>query len=144
MVDVENGSSRQVASLPVDPEDGLVLAICGKARRSDGSEVVVVAGGHPLFEETVRDSYVYHVEGNFWRPGRSLPETRAWARAVQYGGSFLVVGGGESTAIAAVKRREILRYDADADEWEVLPQLLDDPDFVEVALIAPQGFQVQR
>ncbi len=74
-------------------------------------------------------------------PGPTLPETRGAGRAVQYGNSFLLVGGSdEDNLYGSEKREDILYYDPDDDAWQVMEQKLEDPDNVSVALIAPDGF----
>ncbi len=140
-IDTLSGDFEQVASLPVSSD--ILIAQCGLATRSDGGNVVVLAGGENSGEGVATDAtYVYDVEANFWSPGPSLPETRGWGRAVQYRNTFLLVGGTDDYAADSNYRGDILRYDPDGARWEVLPQRLPNPDFVNVALIAPQDFVV--
>ena len=53
-----------------------------------------------------------------------------------------MVGGTHYGSVATPYADTILRYDADAASWEVLPQRLEDPTVVQVALMAPEDFPV--
>ncbi len=143
-IDVSTGDATELSPLPSAEGENVTLttAMCGAATRADGGRVVVLAGGTVGHDGgAVDDSYVYDVALDVWMPGARLPRRRTWGRAVQRGDSFLVVGGGSDSALdGAEMRGEILRYDPDGDSWEELPQRLEDPSFVMVALMAPQGF----
>ncbi len=55
--------------------------------------------------------------------------------------SFVLVGGGTST-VSPDFVEAIVRYDPILDDWEVLEQRLPNPDYVNVAALAPRGFNV--
>ncbi len=148
-INVESGQINELANVPFPFDTGVLIGQCGSATRADGSQVVVFAGGVEAPNDissniAVTTSYIYDVDGDFWTPGPSLPEPRTWGRAVQYQNTFVIVGGGDdffgdpSSFVSS-----IVRYDPDGQEWEVLEQQLEDPDYANVALIAPPGFNAQ-
>ena len=105
----------------------------------------MLAGGFRTSDgQALADAYVYDIGQTAWLPGPPLPETRGGGRAVQYGDSFVIVGGAEINSLGPdwEKRGDILRYDADGNSWEVMEQRLENPDRVNTALIAPEGFFV--
>ncbi len=147
VVDLASGEMEELPPIPLEHQGrDLYLAACGMATRSDGSRVAVVAGGEYLIwpYTPVTTTHLFDPDLGLWTPGPPLPEPRSWGRAVQYGDSFLLVGGTSTGSLELVPYvGSILRYDADADAWEELPQALEEPDLVGVALVAPQEFAVQ-
>ncbi len=156
------GATDYKAAAPLTDSRDLYNPQCGSALKSDGRNVVVLAGGLYSGDVEAREtSYVYDVAGDFWIPGDfrtsdikkglilfcsllgpDLPESRTWGRAVQYDNSFILVGGSDEFSASGNMRDDILRYDPDANEWIRLPQTLPNPDFVDVALLAPEDFPV--
>ncbi len=100
----------------------------------------MLAGGGFDHGQALSAAHVYEVSSGAWRPGPPLPEPRTWGRAVQWRDSFLLVGGGADSDPSAEMREDILAFDADAEAWRALPQKLDDPTVVMVALVAPKDF----
>ena len=145
-INVVTGATTSLQPLPTPTDSDLRLAMCGLATKEDGSRLVVLTGG--FFDGTqtqaVSDTYVYEVDGDgVWVPGPPLPDGgRTWGRAVQSGGTFLLVGGSSRGSLDGDMRGEILRYRPDEDEWEELPQVLEEPSVVRVALVAPKNFNV--
>ncbi len=130
-----------MTSAPYSAE--VLLAQCGKATKSNGDEVIVVAGG--LYEdinEVVTTTHVYDINLGVWLPGPELPESRAWGRAVQYRDTLVLVGGADSLSTSANFRTQIVQYDPDDEAWVVLTQTLENPDFVTAAMMAPVDFVV--
>ncbi len=162
-INARTGAIDYKASAPLTDSRDLLLPQCGSALKSDGTEVVVLTGGLYSGATLARvTSYVYDVAGDFWIPGGffinsrktgklckqdsfagpDLPESRTWGRAVQYDNTFVLVGGGDEFSASGDMRADILRYDPNANEWIRLPQTLPNPDFVNVALLAPEDFPV--
>ncbi len=146
LLDLTVGGSTQLLPFPANLEEDLLMAFCGKATKSDGSEVVVLAGGFLSgSDEALDDTWVYDVSQGVWLPGDPLPETRTWARAVQYQDTFIVVGGSDDGVTNTGNMRgQILKFDADGSAWEVMEQGLVNPDFVTVALFRPGAVVAAR
>ncbi len=137
-INVSTGEHTIVGYLPADL---LTLPSCGLATKSDGSKVVVVAGGSFNANEGITDSYILDLEQNIFLPGPPLPQPRTWARAVQYGNSFIIVGGADS-GFEPIAYEDMLYYNPDDEAWEVLPQKLPYPDYVNGAVLVPDDFVV--
>ncbi len=128
-------------SVPFPSNVDLQLPSCGLATKTDGSRIVVLAGGaHDT--DAIDQSYIYDLNQGLFLPGPPLPQPRVWGRAVQYQDSFLIVGGGDSTYYASEKQEEIYWFDPESESWITLPVVLDNPDFVTAALMVPDYFNV--
>ena len=48
-------------------------------------QAVYTGGYKTATGEVLTSTFIYELDGNFWRPGAFLPEPRRLGRAVQYG-----------------------------------------------------------
>ena len=80
-------------------------------------EEIVVAGGSGS-----KTSEIFNIATNEWRQGPDLPINGdlCCTSSVQYGNSFLIVGGFNGGV-----QDSILRYDSSNHKWVTLPQKLD-------------------
>ena len=117
-------------------------AHCGAATLSDGSRIVVVAGGNPGFEEVLSRSAILDVSTGVWSPGPDLPQPMAFGTVVPTEESFLIVGGAD---VDDIDLDTILMFDALNMEWVILEQRLSSPKQMPFALavdkeeFCPQG-----
>ena len=65
---------------------------CGAATMSDGSRIVVVAGGN-INDERLTSVAILNLETNTWDTGPELPQQLSLASVVPTESSFLIVGG---------------------------------------------------
>ncbi len=142
LLNVVTGEWRQLASISFSSDLELHMPMCGLATRSDGSRVVVLAGGSYGASKCSSYTHIYELEQDFWIPGPHLPEERGWGRAVQYEDTFIIVGGRLTFSESSIMLDTLLRFDPDVPAWEVMEQRLENPDYVSVALIAPDDFPV--
>ena len=94
----------------------------GAITHADGSVEIVVAGGVSL-----TSTKIFNFEGNLWRNGPELPVAKDLENpaAVQYGNTFIVLGGrdyglGDPDSI----RDTLFMFDPKNDDWIQLPQKL--------------------
>ena len=71
---------------------------CGRVTNpTTGKEEVVVAGGSN-FSGPISSSEIYSVEDDTWRNGTPLPKALRSISSLQYGNSFLILGGNNGTS----------------------------------------------
>ena len=90
---------------------------CGIAQTPAGPELVVTGGGF-----NITTTEIYNFASNTWRYGPSLPHHITGPASVQFGDSFLVVGGENYIEIApqdwdAVILDTIYQYDTKTEEF---------------------------
>ena len=139
VIDLDSGDERQVADFPEGGGIDIISATCGLAVRSEDSARLVVFTGGDIQSSQRQQTSIYDVDAGVWTPGPFLPVPLGYGRAVQYRNSFLVVGGDLDNLLGGPYNDQIFFYDPDVNDWEVLPQVLNDPDLVLTAFIVPES-----
>ena len=78
--------------LPDFPGGYRDFEVCGVATRSDGLKEVVVTGGS-INGTAYQETHIFSPQTGQWRPGADFPVPIEGAEAVQFGHTFIVVGG---------------------------------------------------
>ncbi len=73
-VDLSSGVVTDLAPIPIPRNHEYAGSHCSAATKSDGTQMVVVAGGDDRANSNraVDESYIYDVENDFWRPGECV------------------------------------------------------------------------
>ena len=131
LLDYASNNWTQVGDIPLERE----YPICGKAESSALGTIVVVTGGE--FDITLLDlTYVYSISLSAWDVGPSLPTALRGAESVQFGDSFLVLGGFNGTGY----QDDIYEFDPEGMRWRQRQEKLSSTGFGLVAMIAPDYF----
>lgn len=89
----------------------------GLVLRSDGRVEAVLAGGNSVYFTFLSSTEIFDFETLQWRLGPELPKALTFGASVQYGNSFLAVGGMD---LQSEQSDRIFKYLPDTEDWEEL------------------------
>lgn len=87
--------------------------ICGTITRDDGETEVVVAGGKSE-TEVFKSTEIFSLSDMAWRSGPDLPLAIESATAVQFGDSFLAIGGVDANG---THLKTFYTFDVEQEDW---------------------------
>ena len=99
---------------------------CGVAQTSSNGLELIVAGGDT--QNGTKSTEIYNFETNEWRAGQDLPHQMEFPASVQFGDSFLLVGGTnyvrheEDGNFDMIYLDTIYQWDSDTESFALRPE----------------------
>ena len=99
---------------------------CGCVTRSDGTRIIVAAGGFNRYSAGYySSSYIYDLEIGQWIEGPELPYAMSWGKVIPTDTSFYIVGGYSYSDGTNRFYDRILEFDADNFAWVTREERMD-------------------
>ena len=110
-------------------------AFAGVIEGRNGETEVVLAGGH----RRGSDAEIFSPASNAWRNIEPMPHAAYDGASVQYGDSFLAIGGSDGDTNSQ-DLDSVHRFDVETDSWVELPHRMEEARAFFPAFLVPEDF----